>query len=312
MSLDLAGPAVTRFAPSPTGELHLGHVANAVWTWGAARLEGGTVLLRIEDHDRGRSRPEYEAGILADLDWLGLAPDPACRASLAGGGPSAWRQSDCSAEYRRALESLAQAGLVYGCTCTRSQIARSTDMGQLPEGAEVRYPGTCRDRGLPLDAPGTGLRVRLPDVAVRCADLRLGDRLQHPQAQCGDLLVRDAAGNWTYQFAVTVDDLRHGVTLVVRGEDLLESTGRQVLLGELLGRRAPARFLHHPLIRDPAGVKLSKRDRALSLRGMRDAGATAARVLAEAARQSGWMEWEAAHGGGGAALLPQRPGPVPP
>jgi len=308
MSRACLGPVVTRFAPSPTGELHLGHVANAVWTWGTARALRGTVLLRIEDHDRGRSRREYEAGILADLDWLGLAADPASRASLAGGGPSPWRQSDCDVEYRRALEPLAAAGLVYGCSCTRSQIARSMDMGQVPAGAEVRYPGTCRDRGLPLDAPGIGLRVRLPDVPVRFDDLRLGVRRQQPQAQCGDLLARDAAGNWTYQFAVAVDDLRHGVTLVVRGEDLLESTGRQVLLGELLGRADPARFLHHPLIRNPGGVKLNKKDRALSLRAMRDAGVSAAQVLAEAARASAWEEGAIAPGGGGAPAPAQVPG----
>ncbi len=279
---------VTRFAPSPTGELHLGHVANAVWTWGVARTAGGTVLLRIEDHDRGRSRREHEAQILADLAWLALEPHGTCLASLQSGEPSPWRQSDCHEAYRAALDDLARSTRVYACTCSRSQIARSVDMGQLEEGQEVPYPGTCRDRGLPLDTPGAGLRAVMPAGDVSFEDLRLGPQRQDPSRQCGDLLLRDATGNWTYQFAVTVDDLRHGVSLVVRGEDLLASTGRQILLARLLGRGEPAAFLHHPLIRNETGVKLSKRDGAVSLRARREAGATAAAVLEEAARAAGW------------------------
>jgi glutamyl/glutaminyl-tRNA synthetase len=279
---------VTRFAPSPTGELHLGHVANAVWTWGVAGAAGGTVRLRIEDHDRGRSRREHEKQILSDLAWLGLQPDGVSLASLQSGEPSPWRQSDCNEAYQVALHQLARATHVYACTCSRSQIARSVDMGQQVEGQEIPYPGTCRVRGHPLDTPGAGLRAVLPAGEVSFEDLRLGRQRQDPSRQCGDLLLRDATGNWTYQFAVTVDDLRHGVTLVVRGEDLLESTGRQILLARLLGRVAPAAFLHHPLIRNAAGAKLSKRDGAVSLRARREGGATAAEILEEAARLAGW------------------------
>ena len=277
---------VTRFAPSPTGELHLGHVANAVWTWGVARAAGGTVLFRIEDHDRGRSRPQHEAQILADLAWLGLEPDGESRSLLTPGGPSPWRQSDCDADYRRAISDLRRATTVYGCSCSRARIARDTDMGQQAPGQEIRYPGSCRERGLPLGAPGVGTRAVLPDDAVAFADLRLGTQLQRPAHQSGDLMLRDAVGNWTYQFAVTVDDLRHGVTLVVRGEDLLESTGRQILLGQLLGREAPATFLHHPLIMGDSGAKLSKRDGAVSLRSLRQGGATPTQVLREAAERT--------------------------
>lgn len=283
---------VTRFAPSPTGELHLGHVANAVWTWGVARATGGTVLLRIEDHDRGRSRPEHEAQILADLGWLGLEPDAVSRSLLAAAGPSPFRQSDCDADYRRALEDLGRATPLYGCSCSRAQIARDTDMGQQAPGREVRYPGSCRERGLPLGAPGVGTRAVLPAGEVVFLDTRLGPQRQHPAEQSGDLLLRDAVGNWTYQFAVTVDDIRHGVTLVVRGEDLLESTGRQILLGQLLGRAAPATFLHHPLILGESGAKLSKRDQAVSLRSLREGGASPAEVLREAANRTGFpIEW---------------------
>lgn len=275
---------VTRFAPSPTGELHLGHVAHALWTWGIARAAGGTVLLRIEDHDRGRSRTEYEDRILQDLAWLGLVPDALSLASLSGSDPSPWRQSDCGAVYEEALASLPG---VYACQCSRSRIARDADMGQLSGGQELRYPGTCREAGIPPATLATGLRVPLADDLIHFIDPRLGPQEQQPSAQCGDLLLRDAKGNWTYQFAVTVDDLRHGVTLVVRGEDLLASTGRQILLGSMLGRPAPAIFLHHPLIYGEDGRKLSKRHHSLTLRAMREGGATPTMVKAEAAKRSG-------------------------
>ena len=161
-------------------------------------------------------------------------------------------------------------------------------MGQQEPGHEVRYPGTCREAGLPLGAPGVGTRAVLPADAVRFTDLLLGDQEQVPAQQCGDLLLRDAMGNWTYQFAVTVDDLRHGVTLVVRGADLLGSTGRQILLGRLLGRPEPAAFLHHPLILGEAGAKLSKRDGAAAIRTLRAAGIGAAEVLTLAAEATGF------------------------
>lgn len=277
----------TRFAPSPTGELHLGHVVNALWTWGVARAADASVVLRLEDHDRGRSKRAFERGILEDLAWLGLEAEPMSAASLRRDLPSPWRQSDSVQAYWGALRRLASATRVYGCTCSRSQIARQADMAQLTPGAEVPYPGTCRDKGIPADGR-TAIRAVLPEALVEFDDVRLGPRQQRPVGQCGDLLLRDALGNWTYQFAVTVDDLRHGITLVVRGEDLLESTGRQILLGGLLGRAEPARFLHHPLLQNALGQKLSKRDGALSLRAMRAAGLSARGVLEEAAERSAW------------------------
>ncbi|MGE3615638.1 MAG: glutamate--tRNA ligase family protein [Gemmatimonadales bacterium] len=284
--LDLAAlPAqpTSRFAPSPTGELHLGHVANAVWTWGLTAALGGRVLLRIEDHDRTRCRPEFERGILADLEWLGLEPSEPAFTSFEG--PSSFRQSDCAARYDAALGRLAAGARVYGCECSRRTIA-----ARVPEvaGEETRYPGICRLKGLPA-AAGRGVRVELPDREVRFADGRLGPQTQRPAAQCGDLLLRDQAGNWTYQFSVVVDDLAHGVDLVIRGEDLLSSTGRQILLGEMLGRPAPARFVHHPLIRDEQGVKLSKRRQSESLASLRTAGWSAADVLGQAAYATGLL-----------------------
>lgn len=276
--------ALTRFAPSPTGWLHLGHVANAAWTWQAASEAGAAVVIRIEDHDRGRCRLEYEAQIVSDLEWLGLVPEPESWASLRSGGRSPWRQSDCFALYQAALDQLAARGLVYGCTCTRSTIARELGDG-LVEGRELRYRGTCREKGI-HPGPGVGMRIRLPETEESFEDLRLGPQRQRPQEQCGDLLARDRNGNWTYQFAVTVDDVRHGIDLVVRGEDLLSCTGRQLALARVLGRTVMPRFLHHPLIRNAAGEKLNQRDRPLSLREMRGSGMTAIEVLEQARRLS--------------------------
>jgi glutamyl-tRNA synthetase/glutamyl-Q tRNA(Asp) synthetase len=246
---------VTRFAPAPTGFLHLGHVLNAIEVWQAARQDpAGRVLLRIEDHDRQRSRKEFEDAILEDLDWLGFVAD----------GPAV-RQSERDAIYKDALDGLRRRGLVYACECSRADFD-----GQ-------RYPGTCAGKNL-QEAPGLSLRVRLEPTVERFDDLRLGPQTQHPSEQCGDLLARDRQGNWTYQFAVAVDDMAQGVTLVVRGEDLLESTGRQIQLARLLGRAEPPRFLHHGLLMKSPAQKLSKSDGDTGVRDLRARGLTPAEV----------------------------------
>ena len=253
-------PVVTRFAPAPTGYLHLGHVLNALHVWDAARRDpGGQVLLRIEDHDRQRSRRTYEDAILDDLSWLGFTPD----APLV-------RQSERYAIYEDALDSLRQRGLVYACSCSRSDFE-----GQ-------RYPGTCRDKGL-REGPGLALRVRLDDTVVHFVDGRLGPQTQQPLMQCGDLLVRDRDGNWTYQFAVTVDDWTQEVNLVVRGEDLLDSTGRQIVLARMLGRSQPPAFLHHALLMKSPTQKLSKSDGDSGIRELRARGWTPAQVISSLA-----------------------------
>lgn len=274
-------PWLTRFAPAPTGYLHLGHVVNAIYVWGLARAAGGRVLLRIEDHDRQRSRSEYEAALLDDLDWLGFRPDvfptTAFRAGRCEG-----RQSDRDGVYRQALERLVAQGLVYGCDCTRRQI----DEAGGGAGVELRYPGTCRDKGLPL-AGGIGWRLRLADGAVTFDDLIHGATVQSPAAQCGDLLLRDRLGNWTYQFAVAVDDTAQGIDLVVRGDDLFASTGRQIALARLLGRDVLPRFAHHALVMKSVTQKLSKSDHDTGIRELRAAGWTAQRVLGQAAFAAG-------------------------
>ncbi len=281
----LPGRPLTRFAPSPTGYLHLGHVVNAVYVWGLAAAVGGRVLLRLEDHDRTRWRPDYERALLDDLEWLGLEPDPPGVAELRG-GPSPYRQSDSGAAYREALCRLAATDLVFACDCSRREIDAEAG-GAFNR--ETRYPGHCRERGLPLDG-NRGVRLRVGPGEERFLDGRLGERRQDPSAQCGDLLLRDRLGHWTYQFAVVVDDLRHGVDLVIRGEDLVDSTGRQLRLARLLGRGTEPVFLHHPILRKPDGAKLSKASGDSGIRELRSAGASPGDVLGRAAHMAGLVE----------------------
>lgn len=263
---------LTRFAPSPTGYLHLGHVVNALWVWGLARALGGRVLLRIEDHDATRCRPEYERALLEDLEWLGFAPDDIAQ-----------RQSESGAAYAAAVERLAAGHHVYGCDCSRRTIARTVDD---VFGEESRYPGRCRHLGL-MPGTGVGTRVELEPGVERFDDALLGPQAQEPDRQCGDLLLRDRLGHWTYQFAATVDDLRQGIDLVIRGEDLIQSTGRQIRLGRMLGRAEPPVFLHHPLVLRPDGAKLSKAAGDSGVRELREAGARPAEVRREAGRLGG-------------------------
>ena len=265
----IRAPIVTRFAPSPTGFLHLGHVVNAIYVWGIARVLGGSVLLRIEDHDRIRCRPEYESAILEDLDWLGFEPD--------GGRLPLLRQSETPDAYERALDGLRASTHVYACECSRKDI-----------GGE-RYDGRCRTRGLDV-RPGRGIRVQLDDDAEYFDDGLLGPLSQVPAEQCGDLLLRDRDGHWTYQFSVTVDDLRQRVTLVIRGADLVSSTGRQIQLARMMGRRNAPVFVHHPLIHDDQGEKLSKSAGDTGVRELRAAGLTASDVIGIAASRVGLVE----------------------
>ena len=273
----------SRFAPAPTGFLHLGHVVNAIYVWGVTRSLGGSVLLRIEDHDRQRSRADYERAILDDLDWLGfVADDPSSDAFRAG--PCVGRQSNRTEIYEAALERLRAQGLVYACECSRTDIVGASS----PQG-ELRYPGTCAAKGL-AEAPGRGLRVRLEPSVERFVDLRHGPLEQTPSEQCGDLLIRDRDGNWTYQFAVAVDDFEQGVTHVIRGDDLLTSTGRQIQLARLLGRTTPPQFLHHPLVMKTATQKLSKADGDTSVGDLRAARLSPAQVIGRAAALAGLIK----------------------
>lgn len=264
----IGSPPLTRFAPSPTGYLHLGHVVNAIYVWGIARALNGRILLRIEDHDRIRCRAEYERALLEDLAWLGFEPDVGLDPPL--------RQSDTPLVYEQALQRLRETTVVYACECSRKDI-----------GGE-RYDGRCRGRML---EPGLsrGIRVQFGGGDEAFDDPLLGRQIQTPAEQCGDLLARDRDGHWTYQFAVTVDDLRQDITLVIRGADLVSSTGRQLLLARMLGRKNAPIFMHHPLIHDGLGEKLSKSAGDAGVRELRSAGLTAPEVIGIAAARVGLL-----------------------
>ena len=243
-----------------------------MYVWSIARAFGGSVIVRIEDHDRQRARAEYETSIRDDLRWLGLAGDNAAL-SL----PPALRQHDAGDAYAATLARLEAQGLTYSCRCSRRGIAALGDTA-----SERRYPGTCRDAAVPASET-QARRLRLTDEVVHVDDLRHGALAQQPSAQCGDLLLRDRLGQWTYQYSVVVDDLRHGVTLVIRGDDLLESTGRQRLLARLLGETHAPSLLHHPLLRHPDGAKLSKSRGDAGLSELRGDGWSPEQVLGHAA-----------------------------
>jgi glutamyl-tRNA synthetase/glutamyl-Q tRNA(Asp) synthetase len=281
---------LTRFAPAPTGLLHLGHVASAIYVWGLARAHDSQVLLRIEDHDAERCRPEYERTILDDLDWLGFEAD-VFPTSAFRTGPCESRQSDRHRHYARVAEDLRRRRLIYGCTCSRQQLAERSTPGV---DGERPYPGTCRARGIPLagseDPACTGSvawRLRMEPGDEHFKDLLAGAQVQNPAAQCGDVVIKDRLGNWTYQFVASVDDFLQGIDLVVRGRDLLASTGRQIRIAQLAGRETPAAFAHHPLVMKTPTQKLSKSDRDTGVSDLRAAGWTAERVIGEAAAAIG-------------------------
>ncbi len=262
------GGVVTRFAPSPTGPLHLGHALAAIESHDRARVSGGRFLLRIEDIDTGRSRPEHVAGILADLDWLGLARD----------GEVVF-QSQRMAQYAAALDRLRAQGLLYPCFCTRADIAREVaDSASAPHGADgVRYPGTCR--ALPRDpallARPHAWRIDMARAVAIAGPLTWTDEIAgtiaaDPLASGDVVLARKDAGT-SYHLAVTVDDAAQGVTHVVRGVDLFHATPIHRLLQALLDLPVPT-WRHHPLLTGPDGQRLAKRSGAPALALLRASG----------------------------------------
>lgn len=274
----------TRFAPAPTGYLHLGHLVNAVLVWGVARATGGTVVLRIEDHDRQRSRGTWETALLDDLERLGLVPDEPAMACFRT-STTPYRQSDVPQRYAAALAALRDRGLVHACDCARSTFAAWAARHGRPWSGPG-CPGGCADRGV-AERPDTGIRVVLGGGEEAWEDLLAG-ACRGPAAPGGDLLVRDRTGSWTYAFCVVVDDLEQRIDLVIRGMDLLDATPAQLRLAHLLaGTPHPARFLHHRLVMRPDGTKLSKADGATAVRDLLDGGTDRAVLLAEAARAAG-------------------------
>lgn len=278
----MAPPLVTRFAPSPTGLLHLGHAHSALLGWRLARAGGGRFLLRIEDIDGTRCREEFVTAIFEDLAWLGVDWEMPVR-----------RQSQHLADYRAALDRLAALGVIYPCFCTRAAIrAEVARAGAAPQDGEgAPYPGTCRaldpaERERRM-AVGAAFALRL-DIAKALAlsgpmeweDESVGCVAADPQA-LGDVVLARKETPTSYHLAVTIDDALQGVSLVVRGADLFAATHIHRLLQALLGLPVP-RYRHHPLLTDAAGRRYAKRDRALSLRALRDAGAMPAAVRAMA------------------------------
>lgn len=227
-------PYVGRFAPSPTGDLHFGSLVAAVGSWLQARKAGGRWLIRIEDLDPPREVPGSAARILDDLARFGLRGDS-----------PVIRQSERSTAYQAALDTLAERGRVFPCACSRRE---------LPAGP---YPGTCRN-GLPPGREGRSLRLRIEDRVLRFEDRVQGSVTENLAETTGDFILRRADGYFAYQLAVVVDDAWQGVTEVVRGADLLDSTARQIAVQQALGLPTPA-YLHLPIVRDEAGQKLGKR-----------------------------------------------------
>lgn len=274
---------ITRFAPSPTGHLHLGHAHSALAAWRRARAAGGRFLLRLEDIDATRCRPEFAASILEDLAWLGIDWDGPVRAQSAHFG-----------DYRTVLAALRGRGLLYPCFCTRAEIARELAASSAaPHGPEGPvYPGTCR--GLSEEARAQRMAAGVPyalrlDMAAALAaagralafhDERAGAVRADP-ASFGDVVLARKDVPASYHLCVTHDDALQGVTLVVRGEDLLAATHVHVLLQALMGWPTPA-YAHHALLTDASGRRLAKRDRAATLRDLRTAGHSAAEVRAMA------------------------------
>ena len=249
---------VGRFAPSPSGRMHLGNVFSAMLAWLSVRASGGELVLRIEDLDPDRCRPEYAAQLKDDLLWLGLDWDR-----------EQTPQSLRSSVYAARFAELQAVGLVYPCYCSRADLHAAA----APHASDGRvlYAGTCRNlteaqRAEKTKAPAW--RLTVPDRDYGFRDGLQGDFSENLARDCGDFIIRRADGVYAYQLAVVVDDADGGITQVVRGRDLLESTPRQLYLYELLGKESPA-FYHVPLLLAPDGRRLSKRERALDLGALR-------------------------------------------
>ena len=276
-----------RFAPSPTGELHLGSAATALVTWLAARRAGGALVLRVEDIDRPRVVAGMEARQLDDLRWLGFDWD---EGPDVGGAFGPYRQSERLDRYEAAIDSLAARGLVYFCDCSRAEVARAASAPHAGDEGP-RYPGTCRAAGTTPRAwkRPPAIRLAVPDREVVVRDRFQGELRQNVWREVGDFVLRRGDGVHAYQLAVVVDDLAMGITEVVRGADLLASAPRQVVLAELLGGTAPA-FAHAPLVLSADGTRLAKRARGVALRDHRDAGRRPEELLGELARLLGLIE----------------------
>jgi len=276
-----------RFAPTPSGEMHIGNARTALLAWLQIRHAGGELVLRMEDIDGPRSRPELAAQILEDLRWLGLDWD---EGPDIGGPFGPYTQSERLPAYREAIERLSAAGLLYPCYCSRAELLA---VASAPHGLDAEgpaYPGTCRclteeERAARAQRKSPSLRFIMPERPVRFDDEAAG-ACDFAPGSGGDFVIRRADGIISYQLAVVVDDAAMRITDVLRGYDLLDSTPRQLMLYEALELPAP-RFAHVPLLLGPDGKRLAKRHGASSLRSLREAGVEPARVVGLLAAFSG-------------------------
>lgn len=259
---------VGRFAPSPTGRMHLGNIFTAVMSWLSVKSRDGRWILRIEDLDPQRSRLEYAYAIEDDLAWLGLEWDEGGLDNKGPHGPYMQsRRHDIYCEYLNRLEL---TGYTYPCHCTRAEIMAT----QAPHRSDGRivYAGTCRPGNLPLPIPinseGCSIRLYVPDREIEVDDMVCGHSVFNLAEECGDFIIRRADGAWSYQLAVVIDDALMGVTEVMRGNDLLPSAAQQIYLHTLLGFNPPD-FAHVPLIVNREGQRLSKRDKSMAMDNIR-------------------------------------------
>lgn len=276
-----------RFAPTPSGGLHVGNLFCSLLAWLSAKAKGGEIVLRIEDLDRERSRKEYVEQAECDLEFLGLRWD---RGGTAGGDE--YFQGKRSEYYEECLNRLNKMGLVYPCFCTRAEL-HAVNAPHTSDGETV-YSGRCR--GLTAEeiarlgaARRPAMRLRVPDEIVEFTDGHYGKVVQNLADECGDFILRRSDGAYAYQLAVVADDAAMGITEVVRGRDLLSSTPRQLYLYCLLGFDAP-KFAHTPLILAEDGRRLSKRDRDISLTGMKEKGLSAEDVIGRLAFLAGLID----------------------
>jgi glutamyl-tRNA synthetase len=279
-------PQRGRFAPSPTGLLHLGNARTALLAWLDARAGGGVFVMRVEDLDRARALPDAERQQLDDLRWLGLDWDEGPDV----GGPFApYRQSERVAFYDAAIDRLLASGRAFLCACSRADVARAASAPHDGDTDEPRYPGTCRGRDPAAVQARAAAQGRAPAVRFAGGDEQVtfvDELCGATDAQVDDFVLRRADGTAAYQLAVVVDDAAMQITRVVRGGDLLRSTPRQIALGRALGLPIPA-FAHVPLVVTPGGERLAKRTRPASLKSQRDAGARPEAIVGALAASAG-------------------------
>ncbi|MBX2848196.1 MAG: tRNA glutamyl-Q(34) synthetase GluQRS [Acidiferrobacterales bacterium] len=286
LTKSVAGNIRGRYAPSPTGPLHLGNLRTALLAWLHARLQGGEFYIRIDDLDTPRVIEDSANQILRDLEWLGLDWD---------GG--VWFQSNRIPKYQQAFDSLRQQELIYECFCSRKEIQQ---LASAPHGREGVYPGLCAnlndgDRETKRQKKLPASRIRVADQAIAFEDGCLGRQVELLVNDCGDFVVKRADGLFAYQLAIVVDDIEQQISDVVRGADLLDSTARQLyLINQLQPEFTPPSYWHVPLMMSKDGQRMAKRDGAKSIDEWRDGGSNQKELVAHLAHSVGLIDREIA------------------